>query len=121
MQNIVKHNELLYRNATTEKLTIHSCNRVTGSTSEQAKAMWLLLVRTSDKYTDKDGLLWELPAAINLLYTLMINIKTNDGLINGASYILKKYNTYDRLEIRNLVFYGSTFKIQDSITMEAKV
>ena len=45
-----------------------------GSTSEQAKVKWLLLVRTSDKYADKDGL-WELPAAINLLHTLMKNIK----------------------------------------------
>ena len=36
------------------------------------------------------GLLWELPAAINLLYTLMINIKTNDQLINDASCTLKK-------------------------------
>ena len=107
----VKHNELLYVNATTEKL-IHSCDSVTGSTSEQAKDKQLLLVRTSDKYADKDGLLWELPAAIILLYTLMINIKTNDRLINGASCTLKKkYSTYDRLQIRNLVFCGSTLKI----------
>ena len=65
----------------------------------------------SDKYADKYGLLWELPAAINLLYTLMINIKTNDGLINGTSCTLKNYNTYDRLQNRNLVFYRSTLKI----------
>ena len=81
----VKHDELLYGNATTDKLIIHSCDSVTGSTSEQSKAKWLLLVKTSDKYADKDGLLWELPAAINLLYTLIINIKTNNGSINGAS------------------------------------
>ena len=68
-------------------------------------------MRTSDKYADKDGLLWELPAAINLLYTLTINIITNDGLINGASFTLKKNNTYNRPQIRNLVFYGSTLKI----------
>ena len=86
----VKHNELLYSNATTEKLIIHSCDSLPGSTSEQAKTKWLLLVRTSDKYADKDGRLWELPVAINLLYTLTMNIKTNDGLMNGASCTLKK-------------------------------
>ena len=98
-------------NATTEKLIIHSCDSVTGSISEQAKANWLLLVRISDKYTDKDDLLQKLPATINLLYTLAINIKTNDGLLNAASCTLKKYNTYDRLQIRNLVFCGSTLRI----------
>ena len=55
----VKHNELLYRNATIGKIIIHSCDSVTGSTSKQAKAKQLLLVRTSGKYADKDGLLWE--------------------------------------------------------------
>ena len=70
-------------------LFIHFCYSVTRSTLEQTKAKQLLLVRTSNKYADKEGLLQELPATINLLYTLMINIKTNDGLINGTSCTLE--------------------------------
>ena len=31
-----------------------------------------------------------LPTAINLVYAVTVNIKTDDGLINGTTYVLKK-------------------------------
>ena len=87
-----KHNDMLYNNTVTEKGIIHSCDAISGSTSEQAKAKCLILVEMSEKYADKNGLLCELLASIDLIYAITINIKTDDGLSNGAACVLKKYN-----------------------------
>ena len=54
------------------KHIIHSFDGTSGTTSKQAKAKHLLLVETSEKYTNTNGLLQELPAAIDLIYTIII-------------------------------------------------
>ena len=50
------------------------------------------MVKTGTKYADTNGLLHILPAALELLYTVTVNINTTDRLINGAPCTLKKYS-----------------------------
>ena len=50
------------------------------------------MVKAGTKYEDTNGLLCILPAALELLYTVTVNINTTDGLINGAPCTLKKYS-----------------------------
>ena len=73
----------------TEKVLANSCDVINGSTSEQTKAKCLILVEMPEKYADKKGLLHEQPASKDLIYTITINIKTDDGLINDAACVLK--------------------------------
>ena len=42
------------------------------------------MVKAGTKYADTNGLLRILPAVLELLYTVTVNINTTDGLINGA-------------------------------------
>ena len=44
----------------------------------------------------KNGLLRTLNAAVGLVYTTSVNIKTDDGLINGATCVLKKIDFFLR-------------------------
>ena len=85
-----KHNEMLYQNAITQKLIIHSYDIVHSSISENARTKCLLMVKSAAKYADNNGLMRTLPTAINLVYAITVNIKTDDGLINGATCVLKK-------------------------------
>ena len=85
-----KHNEYIYMNSNTVKMNILAYDFVTGNPSEKAKEKARLFVSTSSKYSDVLGLLRNLKAAVGLPYTISVNIKTDDGLINGAACILKK-------------------------------
>ena len=51
----------------------------------------MLLVETAPKYCEVHGLQRILKACIGLAYTTSVNIKTDNGLINGATCILKKF------------------------------
>ena len=53
-------------------------------------------MKTSKKYIEKHGLLRKLNAEIGLAYITSVNIKTDDGLINGAPCILKKIQFIQR-------------------------
>ena len=92
----INHNEIMYVNAENEKMSIHAYDFVTGNPSEQVKQKCKLYVKTSNNYTEKNGLLRTLNAAVGLLYTTSVNIKTDDGLINGATCILKKIHFLQR-------------------------
>ena len=85
-----KHNENIYANTDSEKLDIHACDFVTGNPSQKARQKAQMCVATSTKYFEKHGLLRVLNAAVGLPYTASVNIKTDDGLINRATCILKK-------------------------------
>ena len=85
-----KHKEMLYQNEITQKLIIYSYNIVHSSISENARTKCLLMVKCAAKYADNNGLIRTLPTAINLVYAINVNIKPDDGLINGAICILKK-------------------------------
>ena len=39
-----------------------------------------------------------LPTAINLVYAITVNIKTDDGLLNGATCVLKRYNIWNKVQ-----------------------
>ena len=86
-----KHNEQLYESASSEKLLIHCVDNVISSISLEGKKS-LLMVKAGAKYTDTNGLLRILPAALELLYAVTVNINTTDWLINGAPCTLKKYS-----------------------------
>ena len=81
---------MLYQNAITQKLIIHSYDNVHSSISENARTNCLLMVKSAAKYADSNGLIRTLPTAINLVYAINVNIKTDDGLINVATCVLKK-------------------------------
>ena len=69
-----KHNEQLYESASSHKLLIHCVDNVISSVSE-----CLLMVKAGAKYADTNGLLCVLPAALELLYAVTVNINTTDG------------------------------------------
>ena len=52
------------------------------------------MVKAGTKYADTNGLLHILPAALELLYTVTVNINTTDGLIKVASCTLKKNTVF---------------------------
>ena len=85
-------------------MSIHAYDFVTGNPSEKVKQRCKLCVKTSNKYDEKNGLLRTLNAAVGLVYTISVNIKTDDGLINGATCILKKIHFYKQIITIFLVF-----------------
>ena len=84
------HNKVIYVNTDSEKMAIHAYDFVTGNPSEKVKQKCKLHVKMSNKYFEKNGLLRTLNAAVGLVYTTSVNIKTDDSLINGATCVLKK-------------------------------
>ena len=76
-------------NTDSEKMVIHAYDFVTGNPSDKVKQKCQLHMKTSNKYFEKNGLLRTLKAAVGLVYTTSVNIKTDDGLISGATCILK--------------------------------
>ena len=84
------HNEAIYASADSENMAIHAYDFITGNPSHETNQKCTIHVKTSKKYIDKHGLLRKLNAAVGLAYITSVNIKTDDGLINGAPCILKK-------------------------------
>ena len=82
------HNDAIYNLATTEKQVIQSHDVVVHVKSHKQKN-YLTVAQKSKKYDDQKGLLHTLHVAIGLVYILTINMKTEDGLINGTSCTLK--------------------------------
>ena len=85
-----KHNETVYINCGSEKLEIQADHVISGNPSEEAREKCLLVVKTVAKYSKVLGLQRVLKVGVGLAYTISVNIKTDDGLINGATCILKK-------------------------------
>ena len=92
----INHNEIMFVNSENEKMSIYAYDFVTGNPSEKMKQKCKLYVKTSNKYAEKNGLLRTLNAAVGSVYTTSVNIKTDDGLINGATCILKKIHFLQR-------------------------
>ena len=84
------HNEAIDASADSEKMAIHAYDFIAGNPSDEAKQKCKILVKTSKKYIEKHGSLRKLNSAVGLAYITSINIKTDDGLINGAPCTLKK-------------------------------
>ena len=89
-----KHNETVYLNSTSEKVEIQAHHLISGSPSVEAREKCLLVVKTAAKYCEVQGLQRVLKIAVGLAYTTSVNIKTDDGLINGATCILKKIHYF---------------------------
>ena len=90
------HNEAIYASADSEKMAIHAYDFITGNPSNEAKQKCKIHVKTPKKYIEKRGVLRKLNAAVGLAYITSVNIKTDDGLINGARCILKKIQFIQR-------------------------
>ena len=90
------HSEAIYASADSEKMAIHAYDLITGNLSHKAKQKCKIHVKTSKKYIEKHGLLRKLNAVVGLAYITSVNIKTDDGLINGAPCILKKIQFIQR-------------------------
>ena len=86
----------MFVNSENEKMSIYAYDFVTGNPSEKMKQKCQLYVKTSNKYAEKNGLLRTLNAAVGSVYTTSVNIKTDDGLINGTTCILKKIHFLQR-------------------------
>ena len=89
-----KHNEKVYLNCCSEKLEIQADHVISGNPSEEAREKCLLVVKTAAKYGEVLGLQRVLKVGVGLAYTTSVNIKTDDGLINGAKCILKKIHYF---------------------------
>ena len=90
------HTEAIYASADSEKMAIHAYDFITGNPSHEAKQKCKIHVKTSKRYIEKHCLLRKLNAAVGLAYITSVNIKTDDGLINGAPCILKKIQFIQR-------------------------
>ena len=89
-----KHNERVYLNCGSEKLEIQADHVTSGNPSEEARGKCLLIVKTAAKYSEVLCLKRVLKVGVGLAYTTSVNIKTDDGLINGATCILKKIHCF---------------------------
>ena len=65
------------------------------------------MVKAGTKYAETNGLLRILPAALELLYTVTVNINTTDGLINGAPCTLKKIQYFNQAICANPTYNPS--------------
>ena len=61
-------------------------------------------MKTSKEYIEKHGLLRKLNVAFGLAHITSVNIKTDDGLINGAPCILKKIQFVQRDDIPSILW-----------------
>ena len=87
-----KHNENL--NSTSEKDEIQAHHVISGNPSVEAREKCLLVVKTAAKYCEVQGLQRVLKITVGLAYTTSVNIKSDHGLINGATCILKKIHYF---------------------------
>ena len=101
-----KHNETVYFKCGSEELEIQADHVISGNPSEEAREKCLLGVKMAAKYSEVLGLQRLLKVGVGLAYTTSVNVKTDDGLINGPSYILKKYITSIVMLVNIQIFYG---------------
>ena len=116
----IKHNKTVYLNCGSEKLEIQADHVISGNQSKEARKKCLLVVNTATKYSEVLHLQRVLKVGVGLAYT-SVNVKTDDGSINGATCILKKIHYFRSnasygyfLMMKLLVSYGDKY-IQHTI------
>ncbi|XP_070548911.1 uncharacterized protein [Ptychodera flava] len=78
---VIAHNNKLFHNAVTHKITVPALDTVIGDVSPQTKTQ---ILKTIPKDPSKTcGLLSETPIAVALHYDITANIDVNDGMTNG--------------------------------------
>ena len=82
------HNRILYDTSTSEKSEISAHDEVIGDFSAEVKEQ--IRQRIPDDTSKTAGLMSKLPVCVGLRYETTCNLKTEDGIVNGASCILKK-------------------------------
>ena len=89
-----KHSETVYLSCGSEKQEIQADHVIYGNPSEEAREKCLLVFKTAANYSQVLCLQRVLKVGVGLAYTTSVNIKTDDGLINGAKCILKKMHCF---------------------------
>ena len=84
------HNEQIFNNSKTEKMTITAIDKITQNINIDDMVKALAMVQKGDKYSEIYGLIRQLPVAVGLVYSVSCNLFTEDGLINGATCVLQK-------------------------------
>ena len=84
------HNEQVFNSATTEKITVQAIDKITQNINKEDMIKALAMVQTAAKYVEIYGLRRILHIALGLVYSISCNLYTEDGLINGATCVLKK-------------------------------
>ena len=84
------HNEQIFNTAKSEKMTIQAIDKITQNINKDDMLKALAMVQKGDKYAEIYGLRRLLPIAVGLVYSISCNLFTEDGLINGATCILRK-------------------------------
>ena len=82
------HNQQVFEASTNEKTTIRAIDTVVGDFSAEVKNK--IRERIPDDVSKTAGLMSKLPACICLRYETTCNLNTEDGIVNGASCILRK-------------------------------
>ena len=82
-------NQTVFEQSTAEKVVIPAQDSVVGDVDKEVK-MKMKAKIPSMKTSNTMGLLFKLPVAVGLRYELTINVKTDDGLTNGAPGTMKK-------------------------------
>ena len=91
------HNEKIFNTAKTEKLTIQAIDKITQNINRNDMMKALAMVQTGNKYSEIYGLRRKICVAVGLIYSISCNLWTEDGLINGATCILKKIQKMENI------------------------
>ena len=91
------HNEKIFNTAKTEKLTIQAIDKITQNINRNDMIKALAMVQTGNKYSEIYGLRRKICVAVGLIYSISCNLWTEDGLINGATCILKKIQKMENI------------------------
>ena len=91
------HNEKIFNTAKTEKLTIQAIDKITQNINRNDMIKALAMVQTGNKYSEIYGLRRKICVAVGLIYSISCNLWTEDGLMNGATCILKKIQKMENI------------------------
>jgi hypothetical protein len=62
------------------------------------------LDRISPKMSDTANLMTKLPLAVNCMYHVIVNVDVDDGIVNGADCIVKKFQFLTNSKIPSIVW-----------------
>jgi len=95
-------NEMKLATYNTERAASQAQDTIKGSCSESLKILFLAHAKNLKKQ-DSFGLMLHLILQVNAKYMISMNIDTSDGIVNGATGILRQID-YDKSEIPNKVW-----------------
>ena len=92
------HNSNLYETVETLKTVVHAQDHILTNSSKKMQETILNSLRTVSAYDEKAGLARSLNIAVSLVYSISLNLSIEDGLVNGASCVVKHIQYISNLE-----------------------